>query len=162
MFVEKIFKRPNNYFKSINSKERNILKNDIITTLGYGPQGRSQSLNLRDNNFNVIVGCRKSDENNSSWNNALKDGWTPNKNLFEIEEACDKGTIIQNLLSDAGQINTWESIKKHLTENKTLYFSHGFGVVYNNQTGIVPPDNIDVVLIAPKGPGIFCEKLFRK
>ena len=90
---------------SINSKERNILKNDIITTLGYGPQGRSQSLNLRDNNFNVIVGCRKSDENNSSWNNALKDGWTPNKNLFEIEEACDKGTIIQNLLSDA-KINT--------------------------------------------------------
>ena len=154
----KIGKITENIYKKTNSSSqwyKNILSKDTITTLGYGPQGRSQSLNMRDNGLNVIVGCRKSDKENSSWNKAINDGWIPYNNLFEIEEACDKGTIIQNLLSDAGQINTWESVKKYLTENKTLYFSHGFGVVYNNQTGIVPPDNVDVVLVAPKGPGIF-------
>ena len=149
--IEKIYKKPVTFFNS----HKEILNNETITTLGYGPQGRSQSLNLRDNGFNVILGCRKSEQTNSSWKKAINDGWVPYKNLFEIEEACDKGTIIQNLLSDAGQINTWDLVSKHLTKNKTLYFSHGFGVVYNNQTGILPPDNIDVILVAPKGPGIF-------
>ena len=125
-------------------------KNQEITILGYGPQGRSQALNLKDNGFKVNIGLRKG----NSWEKAKQDGWEENKNLLSIEEASEKGDIIQYLLSDAGQISNWHKIKPYLTENKTLYFSHGFGIVYKDQTNIVPPKNIDVILVAPKGPGI--------
>ncbi|HEY4799177.1 MAG TPA: NAD(P)-binding domain-containing protein, partial [Bacteroidia bacterium] len=118
------------------AKALETLKNETIAVIGYGVQGPGQSLNLRDNGFNVIVGQRK---NSKSWQHALDDGWVEGKNLFDIEEACTKATIIQYLLSDAGQIACWPSVKKHLTKGKALYFSHGFGVTFKEQTGIVPP-----------------------
>lgn len=139
------------------SKAREVLKNEVIAVIGYGVQGPGQSLNLKDNGLNVIVGQRK---NSSSWEKALKDGWQEGKDLFEIEEACKRGTIIQYLLSDAGQIESWPTVKKHLTAGKALYFSHGFGVTFNDQTGIVPPADVDVILIAPKGSGTSLRRLF--
>ena len=139
------------------SKAKEVLKDEVIGVIGYGVQGPGQSLNLKDNGFNVIVGQRK---NSKSWEKALKDGWIEGENLFEIDEACSKATIIQYLLSDAGQIQVWPLIKEHLTENKTLYFSHGFGITYQNQTNIIPPKNIDVILVAPKGSGTSLRRLF--
>jgi len=139
------------------SKAKEVLKNEVIGVIGYGVQGPGQSLNLKDNGFNVIVGQRK---NSKSWEKALKDGWIEGENLFEIDEACRKATIIQYLLSDAGQIQVWPLIKEHLTENKTLYFSHGFGITYQDQTNIIPPKNIDVILVAPKGSGTSLRRLF--
>jgi len=139
------------------NKAVEYLKNEIIAVIGYGIQGPGQSLNLKDNGFNVIVGQRK---NSKSWDKAISDGWIEGKNLFDIDEACDKGTIIQYLLSDAGQISVWPRIKKYLTKGKALYFSHGFGITYNDQTGINPPNDIDVILVAPKGSGTSLRRLF--
>ena len=139
------------------SRARDILKNEIIAVIGYGVQGPGQSLNLKDNGFNVIVGQRK---NSSSWDKAVNDGWVEGENLFDIEEACKKATIIQYLLSDAGQIALWPTVKKHLTKGKALYFSHGFGITYKDQTGIIPPEDVDVILIAPKGSGTSLRRLF--
>ena len=133
------------------------LKNDTIAIIGYGVQGPGQSLNLKDNGFNVIIGQRK---NSKSWDKALSDGWVEGVNLFEIEDACKRGTIIQYLLSDAGQIQMWPVVKKHLTTGKTLYFSHGFGITYKDQTNIIPPNDIDVILVAPKGSGTSLRRLF--
>ena len=115
------------------SKAREVLKDEVIAILGYGVQGPGQSLNLRDNGFNVIVGQRKG---SASWDKAVSDGWEPGKTLFDIEEACEKGTVLEYLLSDAGQIAVWPTVKKHLTPGKALYFSHGFGITYNDRTGI--------------------------
>ena len=139
---------PSNYVK-------NVLGNKVITTLGYGPQAMSQSLNLRDNGHNVILGIRKSADPKSSWMKAIKDKWIPDKDLFEIDEATSKGDIVQYLLSDAGQIDQWSTVNSNLKDDATLYFSHGFGIVYNDKTNIVPKKTNDVVLVAPKGPGIF-------
>ena len=139
------------------NKAVEYLKNEIIAVIGYGVQGPGQSLNLKDNGFNVIVGQRK---NSKSWDKAISDGWMEGKNLFDIDEACNKGTIIQYLLSDAGQISVWPKIKKYLTKGKALYFSHGFGITYNNQTKINPPNDIDVILVAPKGSGTSLRRLF--
>lgn len=127
-----------------------ILGQETSAILGYGPQGRGQSLNMRDQGFNVIVGLRKG----KSWDKAVEDGWVEGENLFEIEEAAKRGTIIQYLLSDAAQIAMWPTIKPHLTAGKALYFSHGFGIIYHDQTNIVPPKDIDVILVAPKGSGL--------
>ena len=139
------------------AKAREVLKNEVIAVIGYGVQGPGQSLNLKDNGLNVIVGQRK---NSSSWEKAIRDGWVEGKDLFEIEEACKRGTIIQYLLSDAGQIASWPTVRKHLTTGKALYFSHGFGITFNDQTGIVPPADVDVILIAPKGSGTSLRRLF--
>jgi len=108
-------------------KAREVLKNETIAIIGYGVQGPAQAQNLRDNGFNVIVGQRKPSK---SWDKAVKDGWKPGKTLFEVEEAVKKGTIISYLLSDAGQISSWQIVKKHLTAGKALYFSHGFGITF--------------------------------
>ena len=141
------------------NKAVEYLKNEVIAVIGYGVQGPGQSLNLKDNGFNVIVGQRK---NSKSWDKAISDGWIEGKNLFDIDEACDKGTIIQYLLSDAGQISVWPRIKKYLTKGKALYFSHGFGITYNDQTRINPPNDIDVILVAPKGSGTSLRRFFLK
>jgi ketol-acid reductoisomerase len=90
----------------------------------------------------------------------VKDGWVEGKDLFGIEEACERATIIQYLLSDAGQISMWPTVKKHLSAGKALYFSHGFGITYKERTGIVPPEDVDVILIAPKGSGTSLRRLF--
>lgn len=131
-------------------KAGEVLKDEIIAVLGYGVQGPGQALNMRDNGINVIVGQR---EGGTSWDRAVADGFIPGKTLFPLEEAARKGTVIQFLLSDAGQVATWPQIKKCLNKGDALYFSHGFSIVYKDQTGIEPPENIDVILVAPKGSG---------
>lgn len=138
-------------------KIEKILKDEIVGVIGYGVQGRAQSLNMKDNGVNVIVGIRKTGK---SWDLAVSDGWVPGETLFEIEECAEKATIIQYLLSDAGQIMSWHLVSKHLTENKCLYFSHGFSITYSERSKVIPPKNIDVVLVAPKGSGTSVRRLF--
>ena len=133
------------------SKAQQVLKNEVVAIIGYGPQGHGQSLNLRDNGINVIVGQRKGGK---GWDEAVRDGWIEGKNLFaSIEEVVDRATVIQYLLSDAGQKEMWPAIKRRLKKGQALYFSHGFSVVFKDQTGVVPPPDVDVVLVAPKGSG---------
>lgn len=138
-------------------KAQEVLKNETVAVLGYGVQGPGQSLNLRDNGINVIIGQRK---NSSSWEKAVEDGWVPGETLFSLEEAAERATIIQYLLSDAGQIAQWEMVKSKLTPGKALYFSHGFGITFNEKTGIIPPSDVDVILVAPKGSGTSLRRLF--
>ena len=125
------------------SKARETLADETIAVLGYGAQGPGQALNLRDNGFNVIVGQRKGSK---TWDKALADGWVEGETLFEIEEAAQRGTVIQYLLSDAGQIALWDTVKAQLTPGKCLYFSHGFGITFSEDTGIIPPEGVDVIL----------------
>ncbi len=131
-------------------KARAILQDEVVAVLGYGVQGPGQALNMRDNGIRVIVGQRRG---GTSWERARNDGFVPGETLFSPEEAAERAGIIQYLLSDAGQVAMWPQIKPCLKEGNTLYFSHGFGIVYKDQTGIIPPANIDVVLVAPKGSG---------
>jgi ketol-acid reductoisomerase len=133
------------------AKAKEVLKKEVIAVIGYGVQGPAQSLNMRDNGFNVIVG--QANEFKDDWNKAVKDGWVPGKTLFSIEEAAQKGTIIQYLVSDAAQREIWPKLKPFLTKGKALYFSHGFSITYKEQTGVVPPADIDVIMVAPKGSG---------
>ena len=129
---------------------REILQDETVAVLGYGVQGPGQALNMRDNGIPVIVGQR---EGGSSWDRAVADGFVPGETLFPLEEAAKRGTVIQNLLSDAGQVTTWPTLKEYLDDGNMLYFSHGFSIVYKDQTEIIPPSNVDVVLVAPKGSG---------
>lgn len=137
---------------------RKVLKNEVVAVLGYGVQGPAQALNMRDNGIPVIIGQRKSDK--FYWNKALKDGWKPGKTLFDLEEAAERGTIIQYLVSDAAQMLLWPTIKPCLTKGKALYFSHGFSIVYKKQTKVIPPKDIDVILVAPKGSGTSVRRNF--
>lgn len=139
------------------SKAQEVLKNDTISVLGYGVQGPGQGLNMRDNGFRVIVGQRK---DTPTWEKAVQDGWVPGKTLFPLEEAAARGTVIEYLLSDAGQKSFWPKLKPHLSEGKTLFFSHGFAITYGNLTGVIPPKNVDVVLVAPKGSGLSLRRNF--
>jgi ketol-acid reductoisomerase len=132
-------------------KAREVLKDEVVAVLGYGVQGPAQALNMRDNGIQVIVGGDPQRER--SWKKAMDDGWVPGETLFPIEEAIARATIIQYLVSDAGQMLLWPQVKACLKEGDALYFSHGFAIVYNDQTGVVPPDNVDVILVAPKGSG---------
>lgn len=132
-------------------KARTVLKDEVVAVLGYGVQGPAQSLNMRDNGINVIVGQWPGDK--AAWDKAVADGWVPGKTLFPLEEAAERGTIIQYLVSDAAQMLTWPNIKPCLKEGDALYFSHGFSIVYSDQTGVVPPEYVDVIMVAPKGSG---------
>ncbi len=140
------------------SKAHEILKNETIAVIGYGVQGPAQSLNMKDNGFNVIIG--QSPDFKEDWERAVKDGWKPGETLFPIEEAAQKATIIQYLISDAAQRAVWPVLKQHLNEGDALYFSHGFSITYSDQTGVVPPDNVDVILVAPKGSGTSVRRNF--
>jgi ketol-acid reductoisomerase len=133
------------------------LKDEVVAVIGYGVQGPGQALNQKENGINVIIGQRK---NSKSWDKAVKDGFIPGHDLFEIEEALQKGTIICYLLSDAAQIEMWPLVKKHLTPGKALYFSHGFAITYKERTGIIPPPDVDVFLVAPKGSGTSLRRMF--
>ena len=137
-------------------KAREVLKNETIAVLGYGVQGPGQACNLRDNGFNVIVGQREG----KTYDKAVSDGWIPGETLFSIEEAAEKGTIVCMLLSDAAQIAIWPTVKPYLTAGKALYFSHGFGINWSDRTGIVPPADIDVIMVAPKGSGTSLRTMF--
>ena len=139
-------------------KAREVLKDEVIAVIGYGVQGPGQACNLRDNGFNVIVGQRQG----KTYDKAVADGWVPGKTLFSIEEAAEKGTILCMLLSDAGQMQQWPTIKQYLKPGKTLYYSHGFAINWSDRTGVVPPKDVDVIMVAPKGSGtslrtMFCE-----
>lgn len=138
-------------------KIKEILEKETVAVLGYGVQGRGQSLNMRDNGVRVIVGQRPGGK---AWDLAVSDGWKPGETLFDVEEAAKRGTIIQYLLSDAGQKEMWPKLKPLLTPGKALYFSHGFAIVFSDQTGVVPPKDIDVILVAPKGSGTTVRRLF--
>ena len=138
-------------------KAQEVLKDEVVAVIGYGVQGPGQALNQKDNGINVIVGQRK---NSASWDKAVRDGFVPGETLFEIEEALQRGTIICYLLSDAAQIELWPTVQKNLTAGKALYFSHGFGITFNEQTGIVPPKDVDVFLVAPKGSGTSLRRMF--
>jgi ketol-acid reductoisomerase len=132
-------------------KARQVLKDEVVTVLGYGVQGPAQAMNMKDNGIRVIVGQWEGDR--VAWDRALKDGWEPGKTLFSLEEATRRGTIVQYLVSDAAQMMTWPKIKPCLKKGDALYFSHGFSIVYRDQTGVIPPDYVDVILVAPKGSG---------
>jgi ketol-acid reductoisomerase len=139
-------------------KAREILKDEVIAVLGYGVQGPGQGLNMKDNGINVIVGQSK--EFKEDWDRAVNDGWEPGKTLFDIEEAAQKGTIIMMLVSDAAQKAIWPNIKKCLNTGDALYFSHGFSIVFKDQTDVIPPEDVDVILVAPKGSGTTVRRNF--
>ncbi|MEO0582830.1 MAG: ketol-acid reductoisomerase [Bacteroidota bacterium] len=139
------------------AKAQDVLRDETVAVIGYGVQGPGQALNQKENGINVIVGQRRP---SASWDKAVADGWVPGEDLFEIEEALSRGTIICYLLSDAAQIDLWPLVKKYLTPGKALYFSHGFGMTFNDQTGIVPPEDVDVFLVAPKGSGTSLRRMF--
>ncbi|MDO4462331.1 MAG: ketol-acid reductoisomerase [Bacteroidia bacterium] len=138
------------------NKALDTLKDETIAVIGYGVQGPGQSLNLRDNGFNVIVGQRPG----KTYDKAVADGWVPGKTLFGIEEAAEKATIIMCLLSDAAVMSVWPTLKNYLTPGKALYFSHGFAITWNDRTGCVPPADVDVIMVAPKGSGTSLRRMF--
>jgi ketol-acid reductoisomerase len=140
------------------AKARKVLKGETIAILGYGVQGPAQSLNLRDNGFKVIIGQASSFKRD--WDRAIKDGWVPGKTLFELDEAVRRGTIIQMLVSDAAQRAIWPAVKANLKAGDALYFSHGFSIAYKKLTGVVPPKNVDVIMVAPKGSGLNVRRNF--
>ena len=131
-------------------KAREVLKDEVVAVLGYGVQGPAQAMNMRDNGITVIVGQREGTKN---WNKAIEDGWVPGETLFSVEEAAERGTVVQYLLSDAGQRSQWPKIVECLNEGDMLYFSHGFSITFKDDTGVVPPPHVDVALVAPKGSG---------
>ncbi|GMM51602.1 ketol-acid reductoisomerase [Starmerella bacillaris] len=141
------------------AKLQQYFKDDTFALIGYGSQGHGQGLNLRDNGLNVIVGVRK---DGHSWKAAIEDGWVPGKNLFEVDEAIERGTIVMDLLSDAAQSETWPHIAPKITKGKTLYFSHGFSPVFKELTKVTPPKDVDVILVAPKGSGRTVRSLFKE
>jgi ketol-acid reductoisomerase len=140
------------------SKAREVLKDEVIAIIGYGVQGPAQALNLKDNGINVIVG--QAPEFKEDWDKAIKDGFVPGESLFPIEEAAEKATVIQYLVSDAAQRIVWPKLKPCLKEGDALYFSHGFSVTFKEQTGVIPPANVDVILVAPKGSGTSVRRNF--
>jgi len=139
-------------------KARSVLKNETIAVLGYGVQGPAQALNMKDNGFSVIIGQSKKFK--KDWDRAKRDGWKPGKTLFDIEEAATRGTIIQMLVSDAAQKAIWPAVKKCLNPGDAIYFSHGFSIVYKDQTKVIPPKDVDVILVAPKGSGTSVRRNF--
>ncbi|MFP4055766.1 MAG: ketol-acid reductoisomerase [Candidatus Brocadiia bacterium] len=139
-------------------KAREVLRDETIAILGYGVQGPAQALNLKDNGMNVIVGQAKRFQ--KDWDRAVADRWEPGETLFELEEAAQRGTIVQMLISDAAQMQVWPAVKERLAEGDALYFSHGFSIVYKDQTQVIPPDNVDVIMVAPKGSGTSVRRNF--
>ena len=137
-------------------KAREILKDETIAVIGYGVQGPGQACNLRDNGFNVIVGQRQG----KTYEKAIADGWVPGETLFSIEEAAEKASIVMCLLSDAAVMSVWPTLKQYLTAGKALYFSHGFAITWSDRTGCVPKDDIDVIMVAPKGSGTSLRTMF--
>ncbi len=137
-----------------------VLDDEVICVIGYGVQGPAQSLNMRDNGFSVIIG--QAPEFKRDWDRALADGWEPDETLFPIEEAAEKGTIVQYLVSDAAQMICWPRVKPCLKAGDALYFSHGFSIVYRDRTGVEPPEDVDVILVAPKGAGRSVRQNFLK
>jgi ketol-acid reductoisomerase len=142
------------------AQAQKILKDEVVVSLGYGIQGQAQSLNMRDQGIKVIIGQEKEGVFKKEWDKAVADGWVPGKNLFPLEEAAKKGTIKMFLLTDAGQKAVWPKVKATLKAGDALYFSHGFSIVFKEQTGVIPPKDVDVILVAPKGSGTSVRRNF--
>lgn len=140
------------------ARARKVLKDETIAVIGYGVQGPAQALNMKDNGFRVIIG--QSPKFKRDWDRAVKDGWKPGKDLFDVEEAAERGTIIEMLVSDAAQKAIWPAIRNCLHKGDALYFSHGFSIVYKDQTKVIPPKDIDVIMVAPKGSGTSLRRNF--
>lgn len=140
------------------AKARRVLKKETIAVIGYGVQGPGQSLNMKDNGFNVIIGQSKKFK--KDWDRAKRDGWVPGKTLFDIEEAVQRGTVIEMLVADAAQPKIWPVVKKNLNPGDALFFSHGFSITYKEQTKLIPPKDVDVILVAPKGSGTSLRRNF--
>jgi len=131
----------------------NILKGKKIAIIGYGSQGHAQAQNLRDSGLDVIIGQRKGSEN---YDFALRDGFKPTS----AAEASKQSEVIQILTQDHIQAKLFEEeVKPHLQKGKTILFSHGFNIHFGQ---VVPPKEIDVVMIAPKGPGHLLRREFVK
>jgi ketol-acid reductoisomerase len=129
-----------------------VLKGKRIAVIGYGSQGRGQSLNLRDSGLDVVIGLRPG----KSWDAAAKDGMK----VMTVAEAVKKSDIIQILLPDEHQGTIYRNeIMPHLTENKCIMFSHGFNIHYGQ---IVPPETVDVIMVAPKGPGFMVRRQYEE
>lgn len=139
-------------------KARNVLAKERIAVIGYGVQGPAQALNMQDNGLDVIIG--QASRFKSDWDRAVGDGWVPGETLFEVEEAASRGTVVQFLVSDAAQKALWPSLKECLNPGDALYFSHGFSITYKDITGVIPPDHVDVILVAPKGSGTSVRRNF--
>ncbi len=139
-------------------KARKVLESEMIAVIGYGVQGPGQSLNMKDNGFNVIVGQSK--QFKKDWDRAVDDGWKPGEDLFDIETATQRGTIVEILVTDAAHQAIWPTIKKNLNPGDALFFSHGFSITYSDQTGIIPPKDVDVIMVAPKGSGTSLRRNF--
>jgi len=136
------------YDKDISLKP---LEDKVVAVIGYGSQGRAQSLNMRDSGLNVICGLRKGGE---SWKAAQKDGMK----VCTIEEASKKADIIHVLIPDETQGEVYKKlIKSGLTKGNALSFSHGFNIRFRQ---IVPPKFVDVIMMAPKGPGAMVRKTY--
>ncbi|MEM3673088.1 MAG: ketol-acid reductoisomerase [Candidatus Bathyarchaeia archaeon] len=122
----------------------NILKDKKLAVIGYGSQGEAQAKNLKDSGLNVVIGVR---QNGESWKRAEKDGFE----VYPISEAVKKGDIVLLLIPDTSQPDVYkDSIAPYLTEGKTIDFAHGFNIHYKQ---IIPPKNVDVIMVAPKSPG---------
>lgn len=121
----------------------NYLKDKTVAVIGYGSQGRAHSLNLHDSGLNVVVGLRKG---SPTWQKVEEDGLKP----ASVEEAADAGDVIAFLAPDEAHKSIYQSIKPFLREGKALLFAHGFNIHYNQ---IVPEVFLDVIMVAPKGPG---------
>jgi len=132
-------------------RARVALADERLAIVGYGVQGPAQSLNLRDNGFDVRIALPP--ERTRSWGKAIDDGWVPGETLLPLNEALPEATIVLLLVSDAGQCALWPVIEPHLDEGNAIYFSHGFSVTYREQTAVDPPPFVDVLLVAPKGSG---------
>ncbi|MBS3775684.1 MAG: ketol-acid reductoisomerase [Bacteroidales bacterium] len=141
-------------------KAKETLKNETVAVIGYGVQGPAQALNLKDNGIDVVVG--QAPEFKDDWNKAVNDGWEPDKTLFPVGEAVKRGTIVQYLVSDAAQMMIWDQVKQNLNEGDALYFSHGFSITYKDRSKVIPPDNVDVIMVAPKGSGTSLRSLFKE
>ena len=133
--------------------QTDFLDNKAVAIIGYGNQGKAQAKCLRDSGINVIIGAR---ENGLSYKQAISDDFT----VMPISLAAEKADIVHLLIPDECQGSVFiDHIKPYLTKNKTLSFSHGFSIIYKT---VVAPDNLDVILIAPKSPGSEVRKKYNE
>ncbi|MDD2403879.1 MAG: ketol-acid reductoisomerase [Victivallaceae bacterium] len=133
-----------------NAVDQSILNGKTIAVIGYGAQGRAQALCMRDSGVNVIIGIRKG----KSFDSAVQDGF----DVMDVASASAKADIIHMLLPDETHQEVYEKeIKPHLNAGKTLSCSHGFNFVFGF---ITPPEGIDAIMVAPKGPGTEVRKVF--
>ncbi|MCS3901309.1 ketol-acid reductoisomerase [Methanococcus voltae] len=129
------------------------LKGKTIAVIGYGSQGRAQSLNMKESGLNVIMGLR---EGGASWESAKKDG----HEVYSIEEAAKMADVIHILIPDEIQGNVYNSqIKPYLEEGNTLSFSHGYNIHFNY---IVAPKGVNITMVAPKSPGKMVRKTYEE